>query len=64
MTGVEINARDFARKFIGQASSDYESIKSVVEKGGEKLRDYLAEMQVSKFHNIFSFIQIITYKRF
>jgi ADP-ribosylation factor GTPase-activating protein 2/3 len=48
LTGIEINARDFARKFIGQAASDYESIKSVVEKGGEKLRDYLAEMQVSK----------------
>jgi len=45
LTGIEINARDFARKFIGQASSDYESIKSVVEKGSEKLKDYLSDMQ-------------------
>ncbi|RIA95924.1 hypothetical protein C1645_440791 [Glomus cerebriforme] len=45
LNGIEINARDFARKFIGQAASDYESIKSVVEKGSEKLKDYLSEMQ-------------------
>ncbi|CAG8443935.1 12147_t:CDS:2 [Funneliformis caledonium] len=45
LTGIEINAKDFARKFIGQASSDYESIKNVVERGSEKLRDYLSDMQ-------------------
>ncbi|RHZ51232.1 hypothetical protein Glove_481g88 [Diversispora epigaea] len=42
---IEVNARDFARKFIGQAASDYESIKSVVEKGGEKLKDYISDIQ-------------------
>ncbi|GBC01158.1 hypothetical protein RclHR1_04090009 [Rhizophagus clarus] len=45
LTGIEINARDFARKFIGQAASDYESIKNVVEKGSEKLKDYLSDIQ-------------------
>ncbi len=49
LTGIEINAKDFARKFIGQATSDYEIIKNVVERGGEKLKDYLADMQVSNF---------------
>ncbi|CAB5217405.1 ArfGap-domain-containing protein [Rhizophagus irregularis] len=45
LTGIEVNARDFARKFIGQATSDYESIKGVVEKGSEKLKDYLSDIQ-------------------
>ncbi|CAG8680626.1 27310_t:CDS:2, partial [Dentiscutata erythropus] len=43
--GFEVNARDFARKFIGQAASDYEAIKAVVEKGGEKLKDYISDIQ-------------------
>ncbi|CAG8533503.1 2589_t:CDS:2 [Acaulospora colombiana] len=45
-SGIELNARDFARKFIGQAASDYETIKSVVERGGEKLKDYISDIQV------------------
>ncbi|RIB09902.1 hypothetical protein C2G38_232154 [Gigaspora rosea] len=43
--GFESNARDFARKFMGQAASDYEAIKAVVEKGGEKLKDYISDIQ-------------------
>ncbi|CAG8739414.1 22760_t:CDS:2, partial [Cetraspora pellucida] len=43
--GLETNARDFARKFIGQAASDYEAIKAVVERGGEKLKDYITDIQ-------------------
>ncbi|CAG8776027.1 6299_t:CDS:2, partial [Acaulospora morrowiae] len=42
---IELNARDFARKFIGQASSDYEAIKTVVERGSEKLKDYISDIQ-------------------
>ncbi|CAG8439336.1 1676_t:CDS:2, partial [Scutellospora calospora] len=43
--GLGVNARDFAHKFIGQAASDYEAIKAVVEKGGEKLKDYITDIQ-------------------
>ncbi|CAG8593628.1 15753_t:CDS:2 [Racocetra fulgida] len=46
--GLEMNARDFARKFIGQAASDYEAIKAVVERGGEKLKDYITDIQVRR----------------
>nr|CAG8588940.1 12779_t:CDS:2 [Entrophospora candida] len=49
LNGIEVNARDFARRFIGQASTDYETIKTVVERGSEKLKDYISDIQVGKF---------------
>ncbi|CAG8478002.1 8967_t:CDS:2 [Ambispora gerdemannii] len=41
----QINATEFARKFIGQATADYDSIKTMVDKGSEKLKDYIQEIQ-------------------
>ncbi|CAG8499068.1 13173_t:CDS:10 [Ambispora leptoticha] len=41
----QVNATEFARKFIGQAAADYDTIKTMVDKGSEKLKDYIQELQ-------------------
>jgi ADP-ribosylation factor GTPase-activating protein 2/3 len=49
LNNLEGTARDFARRFAEQATSDYEVIKGAVERGGEKLREYIDSLQVCAF---------------
>jgi ADP-ribosylation factor GTPase-activating protein 2/3 len=45
--GIEMTAKDFAKRFADQASSDYGAFKNALFQGGSKLSDYLADVQVS-----------------
>ncbi|KAG9285208.1 hypothetical protein G9A89_004423 [Geosiphon pyriformis] len=47
LSNYQTNATEFARKFLGQATADYEILKTMVDKGSEKLRDYIQDIQVS-----------------
>lgn len=45
---VEV-AKDFAERFVGQASEDLQALKQVVQIGGSKLGDFLSDIQVEFF---------------
>ena len=47
LNNIELSAREIARKFAEQASTDYEAVKIAVERGSDKLKEYIEAIQVS-----------------
>jgi ADP-ribosylation factor GTPase-activating protein 2/3 len=45
LDAFQSGAQDFAARFVGQLSEDVNSVKRVIGFGGEKLSDFLSEMQ-------------------
>ncbi|CAG8483339.1 11610_t:CDS:2 [Paraglomus brasilianum] len=45
LNNIELSAREIARKFAEQAATDYEAVKIAVERGSDKLKEYIEAIQ-------------------